>query len=67
VPPNTKDVSDLVGYELQRTGPTVLFWAVFSFGLSYYNWWLLNRTHDAFPYPYAAWEPHSGPFPPLTS
>jgi len=38
--------------EIIRVAPPVLFWAAFSFSLSYYNSWALNSSHDRFPYPF---------------
>jgi len=37
--------------------PAALVWATFSFGLSYYNSWLLNRSYNRFPFPlfYTFW------------
>ena len=46
------DERGLIYTELLRVTPTVLVWAAFSYGLSYYNSWLLNAANDKFPYPF---------------
>ena len=39
-------------YEMRRTGPYVLAWAVLSVSLSMYNSEILNTRHNRFPYPF---------------
>ena len=47
----------LISSEIRRTLPVVCVWATFSFGLSYYNSWVLGKRRNVFPFPlfYTMW------------